>query len=325
MRHLGRRTVTARTLIVLAACSLFGVGPAGAVTLTFGYGEIGGSSVPTSIRNAFTTIGMEYDAIFTDTKIINIDVEFADIGAGNLGETNQTFDVIDYASWETELKAKSSDGTQATADASLPSSAPVGNGFVVLSTANYQILGGAPPLSAFTKGSDNVEYNAELLFSSTASFFFGSSGSGYDFNSVAEHELDEALGTVSWVGQSGGYAAPVDFFRYQDSSGTRSFSSTPGTPAYFSLDGHNRLVQYNNSGSGDFGDFTGTCFVQNYAECPNTVADIANPGEPEITILNAVGYDIAVAPEPGTFALLGLGAAFAVARRHKRSSRPAAA
>ena len=81
--------------------------------------------------------------------------------------------------------------------------------------------------------------------------------SKYDLLSVAEHEMDEVLGLGSdWTSQATDYTFPQDLFRYT-AAGARTFTRS-GDDAYFSLDGTNFLVQFNQASNGDYGDWWST-------------------------------------------------------------------
>jgi hypothetical protein len=75
-----------------------------------------------------------------------------------------------------------------------------------------------------------------------------------------------------------------------------------------STPGSSNLVDFNQSGTGDYGDFTGTCDIQNYAGCtghtPETFA-----GSIESSMLQSIGYDLAApspAPGAGAWSLVAL-------------------
>ena len=92
---------------------------------------------------------------------------------------------------------------------------------------------------------------------------------------------------------------------------TVNCATTPVPTAFFSYNGSTDLAQFNNTCNGaDFGDWQSN-------PLPNGVAAqvqdaFATPGaQPlygsnEIAALSAIGYTVAVAPEPGTFLLLSL-------------------
>jgi hypothetical protein len=144
---------------------------------------------------------------------------------------------------------------------------------------------------------------------------------------TTQHEVDEVLGTISALPNSGG-AIPsdpraADLFRYS-APGVRSFAlnvSTDvpctGSPtAYLSVDsGLTNLNPYNNcNNGGDYGDwnFADGLQVQD-AFGPDDVASSLNLASPEVTLLDAVGFNFGPAvtsvPEPGSVGLLLLGLA----------------
>ena len=70
--------------------------------------------------------------------------------------------------------------------------------------------------------------------------------------------------------------------------------------------------QYNNLANGaDWADFSNVCtFVQDAFGCQGQSFDITTDNGtggvgPEVAILNAVGYDLVLSPEPGTLGLFG--------------------
>ena len=79
--------------------------------------------------------------------------------------------------------------------------------------------------------------------------------SKYDLAAVAAHEIDEILGMGSGLNipaQYGGYIMPQDLFRYSNTAGRRSYTSSSTALSYFSIDGANRIVQLNQNSSGDY-------------------------------------------------------------------------
>ncbi len=183
-------------------------------------------------------------------------------------------------------------------------------------------------------------YDGVITISNTAgAFYFPDSPTSpppsappyqIDFYSVVEHETDEVLGTISCIGtrSSAAYdqcsplgtnASPADLFRYS-AAGVRSFlNAANGTSAYFSINGGvTDIADYNNSPNGqDYGDWLNLYpyLVQDGEASPDVTLDISTDvgtngnayPRPEVAVLNAIGYNQIVAPEPGTFGLLAAG------------------
>jgi len=82
----------------------------------------------------------------------------------------------------------------------------------------------------------------------------------YSLTSVAMHEIDEVLGSASALtGFANGTTAPTtpapeDLFRF-NYSGARRFNTSATESTFFSLDGVNRLVRFNQDDRGDYSDW----------------------------------------------------------------------
>jgi hypothetical protein len=178
----------------------------------------------------------------------------------------------------------------------------------------------------------------------------------YDFYATVEHETDEVLGTSSCIDTTttplsdgcdpfgAGTPSAVDLFRYSAPGSLildSSLSTTPG--AYFSYNGGvtNPIVGvggapkfYDTLDNGDdYGDFVSSSpdcgtnqIVQDGEGCPgeDKGLSILNDGKGEITILNAVGFDMksaSVVPEPSFMGAIGLGLVFLGVLKYKLRSR----
>jgi len=123
----------------------------------------------------------------------------------------------------------------------------------------------------------------------------------YDLLSVAEHEIDEILGLASSLDSSAGDPLPEDLFRYT-SAGSRTFTAS-GDNAYFSIDGTNLLARFNQSPSGDRGDWwTAGAHAPQVQDAFITPGATPNP-KVELIALDAIGYDLLPAPQPVITAL----------------------
>ncbi|MGH7225348.1 MAG: NF038122 family metalloprotease, partial [Gemmataceae bacterium] len=153
----------------------------------------------------------------------------------------------------------------------------------------------------------------------------------YDARSVLQHEIDEVLGiggagsalndayaqgvngppSISIGGSTQTYISPLDLYRYAG-PGAASFTTDPAATAYFSLDGgRTAIARFSQDPNGDAGDWYSPGPLEPFAPCGSLVQDafacpgiVANmgPNSPEVTALQAIGYDRV--PEPGTLPLL---------------------
>lgn len=156
-----------------------------------------------------------------------------------------------------------------------------------------------------------VSLNTDICFTDHNS----PTGGLFDLYAVAAHEIDEVLGTPS--GASGALAFTTDLYRY-DGNGNRSFNGDTNSHAYFSIDGTTNIVEYNQfqRSGGDWGDWAvhNPSMVQDYALFSGIKIDM---GEPEMRLLDVIGYDRAPVPEPCSLLLVGIGAAFVTRRRRR--------
>jgi hypothetical protein len=133
----------------------------------------------------------------------------------------------------------------------------------------------------------------------------------YGNAAVTEHEIDEILGIGGWgtilgdpqIVNGKTTIGPLDLYRYS-AVGTPSLTTNTMATSYLSVDGGmTSIASFNQSGVGDYGDYTtNPCLVQSFQVCANPAAIGAN--SPEGLALQAIGYDL---PEPSGLALLATG------------------
>jgi len=235
-----------------------------------------------------------YEALFSDN--ITLGIRFENMNTG-LGQSSTNIYQLPYASFMDKLRADASSAIDTLALAHIPLGPnPVNGGdSVILTRATANAVGFNVP--APLNGLDaTVSLNLGTMNFSRLSI----DPDKYDLQTVAAHEIDEVLGTISGVG--GSIIFPVDLYRYS-AAGARSFS-TVGDDAYFSIDGLNMLVRYSQNPAGDYGDYWGggphPVHVQDAFGTRGTFADLGV----EIIALDAVGFTLAAAvPEPATAAL----------------------
>jgi len=317
------RSSRAKWWLVAFAVGLMAAAPVRALTIIPTFTSTDGTTTSTTIAsdpNAATieatinTAIQTFEADFSDP--ITVKITFQEDQTIDLGESNTFFFNISYSSYLAALKTHESNtnNIDALAVASLPNTStdPVDNQTTLsVSTALSKALG----LKTFTNSDGSVSLNTSVMNLSRSS----TNSSKWDLLAVTEHEIDEVLGTSSGLGTGG--INPADLWRY-NSAGARTFTTSGN--AFFSLNGTTDVAQYNQDPSGDFGDWltpTGTlsALVQD-AFLVNGATP--NLGVPELTVLDAVGFDLdIVIPEPGTTALFVGGLALAVAVVVRRSRR----
>jgi sugar lactone lactonase YvrE len=265
------------------------------------------ANVPAAAQTAFNSLISTYESVFTSNITVNVDVNFGNTG---LGESETQQQGVSYTAWRTAMSnnatANPGNSYSVAGAASLPASDPIGNGSILLTTANARALG-------FTA---NTSVDTTLTFSNAITFEYnGVAASGQaDFLDVAAHELDEGLGIGSALTglannaaiPSGDYSAE-DYFRYS-ASGVRAITTSPNAVVYFSYNGGStNVAQFNQaySAEGD-SDLDRNDWVYGNNGCPSTTVyvqdaiaclgqSVAIGSGPEIVVLNTLGYDSSVA------------------------------
>lgn len=300
MRFLHRRTRQAAfTLLALAA------GPSQALVINASFG----AGVDAAAQAVILDTIAGYQSLFSDP--VTLGIRFENMTSG-LGQSNTQVYQLPYASFISQLRADASSGTDAIAMAHIPLGGNPVNGAanMLITRATAVAVGFNVPAPA--SGIDStISLNLGLMNYSRANI----APNKYDLQSITSHELNEVLGSISGVG--GPMIFPADLYRYSN-TGARSFT-TLGDDAYFSLDGSTLLVRYNQTDGGDYGDFWSigphTVRVQDAFGTPGTFANLGV----EITLLDAVGFNVSAVPEPAPAMMLlaGLGVLGFLKRRRR--------
>ncbi|HVT11785.1 MAG TPA: NF038122 family metalloprotease [Fimbriimonadaceae bacterium] len=223
-----------------------------------------------------------YESLFTD----NVTVKIYFQEGGGLGGSLRGYY---YNSAGLAISALTADAT--TADDAVAVSHLNTNvfGSVAYSTANGRALGLNTPGLISVNGVN--DYDGIITLNTSVCFYnhYAPEGGKFDFFSVTAHELDEILGT--WSGASDWLAYTADLYRY-DGFGNRSFSGDANAHAFFSIDGTTNIVEYNQYGhtQGDWGDWV----PHNPSQTQDWLiysGQTITPGEPELRLLDVVGYD----------------------------------
>jgi hypothetical protein len=271
---------------------------------------------------------------------ITVKIDFQNMTSG-LGQSTSGVYTMSYFDYYNALKAHMTTPEQLTALQSLgpaPTSAaspnPVnGSTFMEIGAPQGRMLGFNTP--GVVAGPGGAVFDTIIsLNTSITSPPNALNGSTYGLQSVANHELDEALGIGglgSFLGSGFQGVGSLDLFRYS-APGVRSFStvSTTSPFSYFSLDGGNTVLSYFNQTAGaDYGDWLSNPIPPGF---PVQVQDAfgqqgTNPalGTNELASFSTIGFQLTsqVVPEPSTLTMLGsaavLASGFGRSRRKQRA------
>ncbi|WP_309743412.1 NF038122 family metalloprotease [Chamaesiphon sp. OTE_20_metabat_361] len=268
--------------------SIGSLSPIPANALTFNFAPAAGTSQ--LAIDGFTAAGAQWSSLFKDNVTVNIDINFAALGAGTLGEASSQIGLYSY---DRVYNAVTRDRTSADDNTAVNSlskgsavnlllnrtaNSPYGVGSAIpyldnngnannqtinLTTANAKALG-------LENNSNNID--ASIAFNNTFVWDFnrsdGITAGAFDFVGIATHEIGHALGFMSGVDildRTGApnyepedrldYVSMLDLFRYSnDSKNVNAIDWTADKrEKYFSLDGGNTKIAAFSTGE-IFGD-----------------------------------------------------------------------
>jgi PEP-CTERM motif len=272
------------------------------------------SGAPAGFTSAFSDAIQMYQSTYTDPITINMNVGWGEIDGnplnpGNLGQsrTNQPGNFT-YSQVRSALISDAKSAADFQAVSTLGATDPTGGRAFRMSDAEAKALG--------LRAGNDPGIDGWVGFSNTATYTFDPNNRAvageFDFIGVAEHEIAEVMGRYGMTQNGCGATlcdSPIDLFRYTSPG---NFDLNPENGSYFSIDsGNTNINTFNGTSGGDLSDWLGlTLDAFNHSlsrgqEEPFTAGDR--------TLMDVIGYDPAVVPEPGTLALLatsliGLGA-----------------
>jgi hypothetical protein len=240
--------------------------------------------------DGFTAAGAQWSTLFKDNVTVNIDINFAALGAGTLGEASSRTGLYQY---DRVYNAAANDRTSTDDNTAINSLSKGSSVSLLLNrTANSPYgIGSATPyldnngdannktinLTAANAKALGLENNgtgadASIAFNNAFTWDFnrsdGITAGAFDFVGIATHEIGHALGFMSGVDildRTGApnyepedrldYVTMLDLFRYSnDSKNVRAIDWTADKrEKYFSLDGGNTKIATFSTGD-IFGD-----------------------------------------------------------------------
>jgi len=285
-----------RSLQALTASASFAALSAHALLITPTYDPL--SSFTADEKAAVAAAAAEIGALFSDP--ITVKINFTNNAVG-LGGSSTSIVGGSYSLVRGLLLADSTTTADATAYATLGAVDPFFNTLIV-STAQCRAIGGGCGFGP--DGFDGtININTTLTDPTRGN---GISAGLYDMQAVVEHEIDEVMGSGSWLGNPPTTTGRVqDLFRYT-AAGGRTYT-TAGNDAWLSVDGGlTDLARFNQQSGPDYGDFFScspdvapALLVQNACGTSGVEVDYGNV---EKTMMDVLGYDRVTAggsvPEP---------------------------
>ena len=332
-----RSSRMARTIALAAVATCMTTAPAAALTIVPHFGT-GGAAFNAAQLTALNNAINFYQTTFSDP--VTVHIGFFNMTSGLGQSLTWQYGGLPYTDLRAALVDDATTADDATALASLPGANPLTGTFLIKSA-----LGRALGFNTTPSTGNLVPYSADCGVSNLASLALDScigintgltttnapQAGQYNFLSVIEHEVDEALGMGSGLrGTSSTNNSIEDLFRYS-ANGVRSHTAgsacgnSRGPLAYFSIDGGaSNLARYNNcNNGGDYGDWNEPSDqVQNAFGTPGGSAFLGG-NSTELRALDVIGWDrVSTVPEPSTFVLLTAGLTFVggMARRRKNAA-----
>jgi hypothetical protein len=328
-------SISKAAILILAALGWAGSARANGFTIVPTYDStITGLAGAATIENTIGGVISNFESLITTTSAIGnvtIHVTFANMTTG-LASTSSTVYAYPYNLYLSALSntldhAQSADDQTALAQLipdpkNLPTNPPVGPAAnIELRGSLMKVLGIATASAKNAVSEGTISLNTAIMNLSRTG---AQNSSYYDLQEAVTHELDEVLGLGSSLGPALSYISPEDLYRYSATGGSSAPCSTVSGRSYsasaaacFSIDGKTGLAQFNNSGTGDSGDWlTGAKgFGVQVQDASGTPGSQPNLGT-EIRALDVIGYTLTstitqqggsqtAAPEPATALLFG--------------------
>jgi hypothetical protein len=218
------------------------------------------------------------------------EIEGQKMASDALGESDTNGNIESYSSLVGYLTAAATSQADFASLAALPATDPTNGARFWVSDAEAQVFGlGSEP--GYTDPEDGF-----VALSSAYNFTYdphNRSVSGeYDAIGVIEHEITEAMGRISYLGQGSfdNYTlySPLDLFRYS-SAGVHDLHYEG---AYFSVNGQTMLLPYNNpSNGGDGGDWASSVVGDSFGDGYDGLAGYVS--RTDLQEMDLLGFQIA--------------------------------
>ncbi len=279
------------TILILATVLLCTV-PARSMLINVTYdASVTSSASSAQIQTAFNAAAQYIQNLYTNNITINLVVYWGSFGpfSGGVGfgSSNTRFiGTFTYPTLTNALRSARTTAADSNAVASLPASDPIASNAWYLPRAEAKALGlGLSANDTNVDGSVGFGTSYNFTFDPTNRAVAGK----YDFIAVAEHEITEVMGRVTYDLST--VFIPYDLFRFTN-NGARSFNiNAAGT--YFSTDNGATAARFfnPNSGAGDVTDWlpsgSSDCCDYQIASGLKSVLSFA-----DMTALDVIGYKL---------------------------------
>jgi hypothetical protein len=250
-------------------------------------------SAPAAFKTDVLNVANYYASQFTDPVTVNLTVGFGEVGgsalpSNALGASSTNLLSTSYKTLVSALTADATSSADHSAVASLAAKDPTGFGFYWVSTAEGKSLGlysgtGADGSIGFSSAAGMFDYNAAD----------GVTSGQYDFVGTVAHEFSEVMGRLMLDGGRVGFYphsfTALDLFHFSGAH-VRDFSGTKA--GYFSVDGGvTNLQNFNTNPAGDYGDWSSAKGADafNAFATPGTALPISSA---DVTALDAIGWNV---------------------------------
>jgi hypothetical protein len=257
------------------------------------------NSAPAAFKTTVEAVANFYASQLTDNVTVNLNIGYGEVGgsalpSGALGASSTNLVSTSYGALVKALKADAIGAADHSAVASLPTRDPTGFGFYWVSTAEGKALG----LYSGTgvDGSIGFSSTASFDYTTTNSPTETVAPGAYDFFGTVAHEFSEVMGRLMLDGGRISFFShsftPLDLFHFS-AAHTRTFSGSKA--GYFSADnGATNLEAFNTNPAGDYGDWSSAGGVDAF----NAFATAGKPAlvsSADVTALDVIGWNAAAA------------------------------
>ena len=248
------------------------------------------ATVNATQQTALQAIANFFNAHFTDPVTTDIAVSFAALGPGGLGASSYSLVTHSFTDITNALANDATSAADASSVANLPGADPItGTHSWTMTPAEEMALGLIADNGTANDGS--------VRFSNSQTFDYdrtdGITAGAYDFWGVVAHEFTEIMGReLNAIGNnvaSGPGYHPLDLFKFS-AANTAEFVGT--NAGYFSVDGGTtKLVDFNTSVNGDFGDWAGTAGNNSFlAFSPSGVFNLMSLAD--LSAMDVIGWEV---------------------------------